>query len=224
MHHLVSHIRQVCQEGFRKNRIPAFILQGFAASLLVLYFMVEPVRNAFQVIGDLKSETDPWFAMVTTALFAGVIPWTVQAFRGRFPKGRRLYHLLFLALYWAIQGFAVDTLYHWQENTFGNGRDLQTLAVKVLIDQFPFNLFWGTPNSVVWYGWRDADFSWRRFREQNPMPRLINRYVTIQVSVWIIWIPAVMMIYTLPLDLQIPLFNLVICFFSLLLATVSRKG
>lgn len=191
---------------------------------MALYFLVEPVQVAFQQIGKLKAETDPWFAIVTTACFAGVIPWAVQASRGRFATGTKTKHLLFLTIYWAVQGFAVDTLYQWQEGVFGSGRDVETLLIKVVIDQLPFNLLWGTPNSTVWYGWRDAGFSWNQFRIENPLPRLVNRYVTIQISVWIVWVPAVIMIYTLPIDLQIPLFNLVICFFSLLLATVSQKG
>jgi hypothetical protein len=37
-----------------------------------------------------------------------------------------------------------------------------------------------------------------------------------------VWIPAVIMIYALPLGLQQPLFNLVVCFFSLLLLFLNR--
>ena len=50
----------------------------------------------------------------------------------------------------------------------------------------------------------------------------MQKFATIQISAWIVWVPAVLIIYSLPANLQIPLFNLVLCFFSLVLAFVSR--
>lgn len=215
-------IRAVCIEGFRRNRVPALVLQAFAAALLALYFLVPPMRPGFEAVGELKTGTDPWFAMVSTSLFAGFIPWLVLCHRGRIGGDGRWKHFAFLTLYWAMQGAVVDALYTWQDRWFGSGNDWPTLAVKTLVDQGPFNLIYATPLSLVMYGWKDAGFSWSRFREQNPWPRLRHRYAVIQVSVWIVWIPAVTMIYCLPPELQIPLFNFIICFFSLLLAFVSR--
>jgi hypothetical protein len=43
-------------------------------------------------------------------------------------------------------------------------------------------------------------------------------------SQWMVWIPAVSIIYCLPSALQIPLFNLVVCFWVLLLTFVSRRS
>jgi hypothetical protein len=213
----------VCREGFRRNRVPAIVLQAFAGGLLLLYFLVSPAREAFQVIGRLKADTGPAFAFISTAVFGGFLPWLVLWRRGRV-DGRPLAHLLFLVLFWGVQGMIVDLLYTLQDQAFGSGRDWKTLAIKTLIDQGPFNLFWGTPNSLVFYGWKNAGFSWRRFARGLTRQRVLHRYVSIQVSGWITWIPAVLMIYSLPPDLQVPLFNLVLCFFSLLLAFVSREG
>ena len=41
------------------------------------------------------------------------------------------------------------------------------------------------------------------------------------VSGWMVWIPAVSMIYILPASLQIPLFNIVLCFWSLVLTLIT---
>jgi hypothetical protein len=209
-------------EGFRRNRFPAVVLQCFAGTLLLLYFYVPGARPAFEQIGDLKQSSGPWFAVISTALFAGLIPWIVLCFRGRIPRGDRGKHLVFYLAYWAMQGATVDLLYTWQAHWFGSGRDTSTLLLKTLVDQGPYNLLYATPIGTLLYGWKDAGFSWRRFRKENPWTRLRHRYIVIQISVWIVWIPGVLMIYCLPTDLQIPLFNLVICFFSLLLVFVSR--
>jgi hypothetical protein len=37
-----------------------------------------------------------------------------------------------------------------------------------------------------------------------------------------VWLPAVAIIYTLPTPLQLPLQNVVLCFFTLLLAHLAR--
>jgi hypothetical protein len=218
-----STIRRLCIEGFRRNRVPAVVLQAVAAALLAGYFFAPPLRPAFDAVSDLKQKTDPWFAMVSTAFFAGAVPWMVSLHRGRIPPGRGLPHLIGMMLYWAVAGGVVDALYTFQDRIFGSDRDIGTLALKTLVDQGPFNLIWATPACLVFYGWKEADFNWSRFRRAHPRPVVLRKYITIQVSCWIVWIPAVAMIYAMPLGLQQPLFNLVICFFSLLLLFINRE-
>ena len=215
-------IGSLCREAFRRNRIPAVILQGVAASILALYFWVPALRPAFEQIGSFKHSSGIWFAIGSTAIFGGVIPWGVMVFRGRIPLGQQTKHLFFFIGFWALQGAMVDQLYTLQTQWFGSGKDVKTLMYKVLTDQIPFNLIWATPNGVFLYGWKNSGFSWSRFWATHPLSVLFRKYATIQISSWIVWIPAVLMIYSLPPDLQIPLFNLVLCFFSLILTFVSR--
>lgn len=115
----------------------------------------------------------------------------------------------------------VDTLYRLQSQWFGDGNDLRTLLAKVLVDQGPYNMLYATPVSMIFYNWKDAGFSWRRAREIL-RGQVARRYWSIMVGAWMVWVPAVLMIYSLPPDLQIPLFNLVLCFFTLVLALLSR--
>jgi len=215
-------IWKLCAEGFRRNRIPALILQGVAGVLLASYFLVPAFRPGFDAVADLKQRTDPWFAMVSTGLFAGLIPWAVSYYRGRIPRHRWVPHLLAMVVYWTLTGALIDFVYTLQDRVFGSGRDFQTLALKTLVDQGPYNLLWATPTCLIFYGWKEADFSWSRFKATHPWPVIKQKYVLIQVSCWIVWIPAVMMIYAMPLALQIPLFSLVICFFSILLMFLNR--
>jgi len=212
----------ICVEGFRRNRVPAVILQSAAGILLASYFLVPSLRPVFDSVSDLKERTDPWFAIMSTSLFAGFIPWAVSLHRGRISAGRGLPHLIGMLLYWAMVGGVVDGLYTLQDQWFGSGRDFQTLALKTLVDQGPFNLFWATPTCLIFYGWKETDFSWTRFRTVHSWPVIKRKYITIQVSCWIVWIPAVAMIYAMPLALQIPLFSLVICFFSILLMFLNK--
>jgi len=212
----------VCRAGIRRNRIPALMVQAFAGTLVALYCLAPELRPWFELIGAIKARYNPGFAIISTAFFGGLIPWLVLMHRGRIPSGQHLRHLSFYVGFWALQGAVVNTLYSGLNAWLGPNKDLQTLLLKVLIDQGPFNLLWGTPCCLFLMGWKDAEFSWSRFRVANPPRVLAHRFLTIQVSAWVVWIPAVTMIYSLPADLQIPLFNLVVCFFSLLLTFVSR--
>jgi hypothetical protein len=46
---------------------------------------------------------------------------------------------------------------------------------------------------------------------------------TVILSNWLVWTPAVCVVYAMPNELQIPLFNLVLCFWVLLLAVLNKK-
>lgn len=218
----MSSITSICKEAFRQNRVPALILQGVAAVILCLYFFVPALRPGFEAISELKSETDPWFAVVTTTIFGGIIPWAVSLYRGRLPEGRAGIHLLSMMAYWSITGAIVDLLYTTQDRIFGSGTDWATLATKTFWDQGPYNMIWATPVCLTFYGWKEADFDWATFKAAHPRPIWIRTYWTIILSCWIVWIPAVTMIYAMPPGLQQPLFNLVICFFSILLIFLNR--
>jgi predicted branched-subunit amino acid permease len=43
------------------------------------------------------------------------------------------------------------------------------------------------------------------------------------VTTWVVWIPGTAIIYSLPYPLQIPLFNLTLCFFVILVGVFSQK-
>lgn len=212
----------VCKAGFRRNRVPAVILQLFAGAILALYFLAPGLRGFFTAIEQLKAGGGAGFAIVSTAIFGGLIPWMVMVRRGRISPGDRVKHLVFFLFFWGLQGAAVDWLYTQQSEWFGSDTSFKVLIKKMLVDQLPYNLIWATPNSLILYGWKDTGFSWKRFWKINTGPTLYRRFLTIQVSAWVVWVPAVLMIYSLPPDLQIPLFNLVLCFFSLVLAFVSK--
>jgi hypothetical protein len=218
---MASPVLTLCIEAFRRNRVPALVLQSFAALLLLLYFGVPAARPFFEAVENLKQQHGYAFSMISTMLFAGAVPWLVLLHRKRIPSGQILPQGVFLLLYWAVQGFMVDSLYRLQAEWFGHEGTLRVLAIKTFIDQGPYNLFYATPVSLTAYRWKDNHFSFSATR-RDLRRTFWSRYAAVQTGSWIIWIPAVMMIYSLPPDLQIPLFSLVICFFTLVLSFLTR--
>jgi hypothetical protein len=217
-------LRQACRAAFRRNLVPGLVIQAVALAVLAAYFFWPGSQSAFATIGDLKGRWGLGFSALATALFGGAIPFLAMLALGRIPKGQASAQGIFYIVYWTFQGVVVDLLYSQQARWFGTGNDLPTLIKKVLVDQGPFNLLYATPCAMLAYRWKDAGFSWTRLRNGMDRRAWAFEYPAIQVSSWTVWVPAVCMIYTLPPNLQVPLFNLVLCFFTLVLAMVAGKG
>ena len=52
---------------------------------------------------------------------------------------------------------------------------------------------------------------------------LFDMILIFTVTTWVVWIPGTAIIYSLPYPLQIPLFNLTLCFFVILVSVFSQK-
>ncbi len=220
---LASHWRPALR-GMRANLLPGLILQGFALSILFGHQYVPAVREALEFVGALKERLGYTYSAVATALFGGLIPYLVLLSSGKVPKYLRRQHLVFYVGFWLWKGVEVDALYRAQAWLFGAETSPSVIIAKTAVDQFIYNPLWAAPTQTLFFLWKDSDFSLgllrRRLRDQS----LGHRNLTVLLSTWVVWIPAVAIVYCLPGALQLPLFNLVLCFWCLLLSSVSRDG
>ena len=208
----------------KANLVPGLFLQAFALAILLSYFGSESIRGALTGIGRLKAQWGYGFSALSTALFGGLIPYFVLLCTGRIPRGRRLGEMAFYVLFWLYKGIEVDAFYRLQAHIFGADASACVVIVKVAADQFVYNTFWAAPTQAVFFVWKDTGFSLYGVRAKLAQSSLYNRSLVVLLSTWAVWIPAVAIIYSLPSDLQVPLFNLVICFWCLLLSFVSREA
>jgi len=213
-----------CWQGMRSNLRPALVLQAFALLLVCGYFWSTPVRNALDVVGALKLRYGYAYSALATCLFGGIIPYLVLAFAGRIPAGRRLAELAFYALLWLWKGVEVDALYRAQAAFFGEGSDAVTILLKTCVDQFGYVPLWAAASQVLLFTWKDSGFSVAGTRAAFQRQGFGQRVLVVVFSTWVVWIPAVAIIYSLPSGLQVPLFNLVLCFWCLLMSFISRES
>jgi hypothetical protein len=206
----------------RANWIPGLFLQAFVVTILVSYFESDTVRQWLNRVGAVKQNLGYLYSTVSTALFGGLIPFAVLMLFGRIPKGRAHLELAFYLCFWCWKGAEVDALYRLQGWIFGSGRELQVIVPKVLADQLLYNPLWAAPTQTLFFLWKDSGFSLKEVRRRLSVKPLVTRIITVLVSTWAVWIPTVCAIYSLPSALQVPLFNLVLCFFCLLLTFVSK--
>ncbi len=205
----------------RKNIGPGLLLQGFALVLVLLYTFHEPTRAILLTVPAVQRKMGVWFPIVVTALFGGVIPTFFLLFRKGIAPGRRAATLVFMVGFWAMMGLSVDALYRVQALLFGEQPTAATVIKKVLVDQFVFCVIWSAPVTTLAMFWKDHDFSMSTTRSSLTRRFITGDVATVLIAMWGVWIPTVAIVYCMPLALQFPLFNLVLCFWSLLLTALT---
>lgn len=207
--------------GMKANLLPGLVLQGFALLILLSYFCIESVGGWLDELGAVKERIGYLFAAVSTAIFGGVVPLGVLVLTGKVKRKHILPHLLFYGGFWLWKGVEIDAFYRAQAFWFGDAATPRVIATKTIVDQFIYNPLWAAPTQTIFFLWKDCGFSLLETQRRLQERSLLRRSVVVLVSTWAVWVPAVMIIYTLPSALQLPLSNLVLCFWCLLLSFVS---
>lgn len=209
-------------EAAKKNAGPGVLLQGFALTVVLLYYFHAPTHQLLLKIPEIKQQAGVFFPILSTAFFGGLIPFLLMAARKEIPRGQAVSNLLFLLGFWGLNGLNVDFLYKAQAAMFGDHPDVVTVIKKVCFDQFVFSVFWSAPFATMAMHWKRCGFSFRTARERFSRDILTIKLPSILISIWAVWIPTVAIVYSLPLALQFPLFNIVLCFWSLMLTALNN--
>src|SRR5690606_28764550 len=101
--------------------------------------------------------------------------------------------------------------------------DLLTIAAKSFVDQFILVPLWFVPVMVLFYTWKESDFRLRDLRRRLGPHPYRDRCIPVMLSNWGVWIPAVVLIYALPLPLQLPIQNVVLCLWVLMLMFITAR-
>lgn len=208
----------------RANLAPGLVLQCFAAALVAAYYLHGPSRAALERLAAFRTEVGPSFALVSTAIFGALIPFAVL--RVSEPGKRRydLAQMTALVLFWAYKGLEVSLFYALQARVFGEGKAFATIALKTFVDQFVYCPLFAAPCTWLVYAWVEHGFSGAHLAAEWRRPGWYARCVMpLLVATWGVWVPAVAIIYLLPTALQLPLQNVVLCFFTLLVIFMTRR-
>lgn len=210
--------------GARANLGPGLVLQAFAIALVAAYYGHAGARGWFDRIATLREETGVVFPMITTAVFGAIIPslylWSLPATRRSLSAAK----VIALVVFWAAKGAEVDFLYRSLAALIGADNSIATIATKAVLDQFIYCPIWAVPSCWAMYAWVEAGLRWRPVWQDIRTAGWYGRSVLpVLISNLGVWLPAVALIYALPTGLQLPMQNLVLCFYTLLLATLERR-
>jgi hypothetical protein len=210
--------------ALKKNLLPGLVLQLFAASILIIYFFVPASKPVFSWFGLLKQQYGFAYSFIATAIFGGLIPflylWLSNSLN---PKRSILGLLVFYIIFWGLKGMEVDFFYRLQADWFGMDNEVKTIATKMAVDQFLYSALWAAPGITIVYLWMESNWSITECKRAMDRKFFCVKIPTVILSNWLVWIPAVCVVYAMPGELQIPLFNLVLCFWVLLLAVLNKK-
>lgn len=211
--------------GARANLVPGLILQAVALAIALAYYFHPPIQRALENLSAFRVSTGFAYSIVSTCIFGGVLPclylYAHPATRGRYDFAQ----CSALCAFWAYKGLEVDILYRVLAQTVGNDVTVQTVVTKMILDQFVYCPILAVPATVVVYAWIETHFDARAVWNDLRTPRWYQRRaIPLLVSNLGVWVPTVCIVYSLPSSLQIPLFNLVLCFFTLLLAHISAHS
>jgi hypothetical protein len=220
---MTSTIKSSIAAAMKQNVLPGLVLQLFAAIILILYFFVPASRPVFTWFGDLKQNYGYLYSFVATSLFGGLIPFLFLFLTKKIDRnGGAIGIFIFYVLFWGLKGVEVDFFYRLQGEWFGYINNLYTVTKKVAVDQFIYSTFWAAPTITFIYLWLEKGFDFRTSLRAIDREFIFVKIPTVILSNWLVWIPAVSIIYSMPDELQIPLFNLVLCFWVLLLNVLNK--
>ena len=205
-------------QAAKNNKIPAIAMWLFGIAIVGGYFAIPAFRNYLESVGAYKESCGWKFSVVSTAIFGGLIPSVIPWLLGSTQKNKPSLGLTIAStILWAYKGFEIDMFYHFQAWLFGNNLDFTTVAIKTFCDQIVWVPLIGMVNVVLFYRWRDCGYSFTRFWQALEKDWYQKRVLPVLIANWVIWIPAVAMIYSLPIALQLPVQNLILCFWVLIL-------
>ena len=220
-------------EAFRKGTCAAW--QNFAAMLALLsamalvvaaYYLWPFATRVLSSYAAWQQSGGVLTAAVATGFAGGMLSELSFVYfqnRGRWTLGC-LENMAFKFAVFFVGGAMVYEFYQWQAYFWGNSTAWRILAAKVVTDQFGFTIFWSTPYNTITMRWQVLRYSGSKLWNELDGRFVGERMLPVLVTNWMFWIPAVTLIYAMPLVLQTPLFVFGIAVWGLLLPAVSKQG
>jgi hypothetical protein len=207
--------------GARATAAPALVLQAVALGLVLAYYFHPPTHATIESLAQLHERAGLWFSILSTGLFGGLIPVLYLRLRPATRSRFTVAGAIALIGFWSYKGIEVDLWYRLLAHTVGQDHRAATIATKTFFDQFVYCPVFAVPATVIFYDWVEKRFAGDAVLAEVRGTRWYRRRVLpVLISNLGVWVPAVCIIYALPTSLQLPLQNLVLCFFTLLLAHV----
>jgi len=212
-------------EAARANALPGFILQAMMLALLVAYYSSPAVASMLNRVAEYKREHALAFVVFAAIAAGALLPelFVILFFQKGEVHAQNFRNLAFTIPTWAIDGILVDLMYRNMATWFGDVVTLPVVLAKICVDQFGYNPFIAAPGEVLVYEWKNTRISWESMRRAFTWQHYRDKIVPTLLATWVVWIPLMAIIYSLPAALQFPLFSLALTFWVLLLTYMTNK-
>ncbi|MFQ3670453.1 MAG: hypothetical protein SNJ84_03235 [Verrucomicrobiia bacterium] len=210
---------------FRRFWLAFGLLQACAVVLVAAYYTTDPVSVWCDAIATFKADLGLWFILILNPVAGGVIPEICRQVTGRGDRWTRTYlaEFTYLLGVFATTGILVDLFYRGQALVFGDRPDVPTVAMKVLVDQLLFSPFLAQPLGVSLLFLYRVRFNVIRLGQAWADGLYRRAVLPLIVPGWLFWFPMTACIYSLPSNLQVPLFLLGMSAWSLIFVALARQ-
>ena len=217
--------------GMRRNLGPGVLLWAVGLALVLLYFLAPAARPVYDRVEGWQRTYGLAFSALSTGVCGGLLPWLFLIALGRIRAGARARQLAFLIVFWVYRGVETALLYRLQTWLFGEARrpDGTVAALVVLkktaLDMLTYTALWSVPTTTLaYFWWDDCQGDGRRFRAGLDRELFAVRMPALVLAAWMVWTPSVCLVYSLPSALQVPIYNVVLCFWVLIVTVVAGRS
>lgn len=204
--------------------MPSALILAAATALVVCYYQVPAVKAWLAPIGALNQSAPTLFALVCTALTAGLIPWGFRMAMPQLRPARPWLDLGHSLVWWALMGIVVRYFYAFQGALFGYEVSWQVVCLKVLVDQACFTVLCGAPFNAISHLWKDLNWNTAELR-QAMRPGWYRRLVLPNLLPnFLVWLPGNILFYSMPAELQLPVANCIGCFWALMCVRIAAHS
>jgi len=209
----------------RANLVPALIVQGTMLMLVLGYYFYPPTTRWLNHLAELKETWGYAYSALAAVIAGAFIPeiMRVLVFQKARPMRTNFSNLLFTIPFWGLTGMMVDLLYRSQAEWFGSEATFRVVLTKVLVDQFIYNPLIAGPTGAWFYDWKNSGYSFRNLGRFLTLRYYRDVIVPILFATWGVWIPLVVILYSLPSLLQIPLFAMALAMWVMLFTWISEQ-
>jgi hypothetical protein len=215
---------QIGVRAARANLVPGLVLQVAAATFVVAYYVSPGFHGLLQHLVDAQNRFGIFFTMLLRVVFNGILPALFCALVPGLRVRRPWASLLFGMAWWGFMGANVHLFYALQARLWGSQAGVATVLLKSATDMLIFSPFYASPIISIAHLWQDQNYSWRATRLLLG-PGWYRRIVMPnQVPGWTFWIPGVLILYSLPTALQMPMSALLGCFWALMCLQIALRS
>jgi len=207
----------------RANALPMVVLWTLAALTVLAYSSVPAVHSMCESIARWQRAEGWQSAFVSKAVMCGLLPGVFLASIPSLRPSRLTLTVLSLFVWNGVWGVICDWFFRLQSRCFGSDASLQTLLFKTAVDQFVLTPLFIAPSSAVFFFWMGRDFSGVRVRREWPKRFWIDLVAPNLLSNWCLWIPVTMVVFAMPLDLQIHVSGFFCAFWCLMGLEIGRR-
>ncbi|NJM38903.1 MAG: hypothetical protein HC845_14130 [Akkermansiaceae bacterium] len=209
----------------RANLVPGLIVQTMMLAIVLAYFFYPPLRSWLNDLAEIKNRTSYGYTAISSIIAGAFIPELLRIVvfqRGKIVRSN-FSNLLFTVPLYAVLGTLVDFFFRCQASWFGDEATFSVVTKKVLVDQFIYNPFYAAPVQAWLYDWKNRGFPTAGISSFFTIRYYREKIVPLLFATWGVWIPITAILYSLPSNLQIPLFGLALSMWVMVLTWMSEQ-